>query len=260
MGERAASGERYGYWFPLALLGFGLLGLLGWDSVRPPEDIGWFAYAPLSSETGDAVEGEAQLSAYYNTALPPGLVGPLRDWPWTVLITVTLVGAVAWYAWDARRAGRSVRMHVALAVGGAIAVPACYVIAAVAEDITDPVGLIPSVGLPLLVLGGLAGAWAYRLRGAWRATVAAVSVMSLVAGVGTVVGAWSPGLLDAVLITTGVGVLAWYERSRLLVVVACAVLAALVLSPEGTLSMLVPAVIVLAAAIAALARRTSAPA
>jgi hypothetical protein len=86
--------------------------------------------------------------------------------------------------------------------------------------------------------------------------------VSLVVGVGTVLGAWSPGLLEPVLIAAGLVALAWYERSRLLVLVAGAVLAALVVIPDGTLSTLVPAVIVLAAAIVALARRngTTAPA
>lgn len=241
------------------LLGFGLLGLLGWDSVAARED--WFAYAPLSSEPGYVVEGHAQLTVYYDAPLSSGLAGsPLRDWPWAVLITATLVGAVAWYAWRARRAGGSVRAHVALAVGGGIAVPACYVVAGAADAIGDTAGLVPSVGLPLLGLGALTGAWAYFLRGPWRRTAATISVVALVASVGTVLGAWSPGLLDPLLIASGLLVLARYERSRLLAVVAGTVLVALVVFPDGTASMLIPAVIVLATAIVALVRRNGASA
>jgi hypothetical protein len=196
------------------------------------------------------------MTVYAGSSQSSGVGGASpRDWPWAVLITATFVAAVAWYARRARRAGGSVRAHVALAVGGAIAVPACYVAAGTADAIGDPAALVPAVGLPLLGLGGLAGAWAYFRRGAWRRTAAVVSVGSLVVGVGAVLGSWSPGLLDPVLIATGLLVLAGYERSRLLAVLAGTVLVALVAFPEGALSMLVPAVLVLATAITALVRR-----
>jgi hypothetical protein len=166
-----------------------------------------------------------------------------------------VLGAVAWYAWLARKAGGSVRAHVTLGVTGGIAVPACYVVAGAADAIADPAGMVPSVGLPLLGLGGLTGAWAYFRQGPWRRTAAAVSVVSLVVGVGTVLGSWSPGLLDPVLIAAGVLVLARYERSRLLAVLAGVLLVVLVVFPDGTLSTLIPAVLVLAAAIVTLVRR-----
>ena len=56
MGARAAVGGRPGYWFPLVLLGFGLLGLLGWHSVRPDQGFGWFAYAPARTYDTGTVE------------------------------------------------------------------------------------------------------------------------------------------------------------------------------------------------------------
>jgi hypothetical protein len=173
-----------------------------------------------------------------------------------VLIAVTLVGTVAWYAVRARRAGGPVRTHVALAVAGGLAVPTCYVVAGMADAIADPEGMIPAVGLPLLGLGALTGA-AYFVLGPWRRTAAAVSVGCLVTGAATVLGAWSPGLLEPVLITVGLLALARYERSRLLAVAAVAVPVALVVFPDGTLSMLVPAAIALAVAIAALVRENS---
>lgn len=254
MGDRAVVGGRYGYWFPLVLLGFGLLGLLAWDSLPPREDVSWFAYAPLPTDTGYVVDSTVQTTALRSVELSSGLAGfPLRDWPWAVLVTVTLVGTLAWYA---RRAGRSVRTHVALAVGGAIAVPACYFVAAAADAMADPAAMVRSVGLPLLGLGALLGAWAYFRRGPWRRAAAVIGVVCLVAGVGTVLGAWSPGLLDPVFITAGLLAIAWYERSRLLAVVAGVVLVALVVFPDGTFSTLVPAVIVLATAVVALVRRT----
>jgi hypothetical protein len=253
MGDRAATEDRYGYWFPLAFLGFGLLGLLGWQSVTAARDMDWFAYAP--QDTAGAID----LHAYQFVASAPAVAGSWRqDRPWAVLVTTALVVAVAWYAWWTRRAGGSVRAHVALAVCGGIAVPACYVVAAAAGAIADPAAMVPSVGLPLVGLGLAAAGWAYFRLGRWRRTAAVTGVVCLTVGGGTVLGAWSPGLLTPVLLTGGLLALAWFERSRTLVVVAGAVLLALVLIPEGTLTTLVPAVVVLAAAIVALVRRSGA--
>ena len=239
-----------GYWFPLALLGFGLLALLGWDSVRTTEDFGWFAYAPASAEPEIQQTLTGVGFSAYNTAAPLLVTTPAQDLAWTVLITVCLVGTAAWYA---RRDGRSVRGHVAVAVGGSAAIWICHVIAGIADATAGLGELVPSVGLPLLVLGVLAGA--YFWLGPRRRAAAVVSVVCLGAGIAVVLGAWSPGLLDPVLIACGLLALAWYERSRLVVVVAFLVLAALLVVPDGTLRILVPAVIALAAAIVALVRR-----
>ncbi len=252
MGERTAG--RYGYWFPLALLGFGLLALLGWDSMRTVEDFGWFAYAPLPPEPQiqQTITGLG-ISASYNTATPL-LAIPAQDWTWTVLITVVLVGTIAWYG---RRVGGSVRTYVALAAGASAAIWLLHLIAGLADATAGLGEVVPSVGLPLLGLGVLAGAY-FRL-GSRRRVVAVVSIASLGAGVAVVLGAWAPGLLDPLLIAVGLLVLAWYERSRLVVVVACLVLTVLIVFPDGTLRTLVPAMVVLAAAIVALVRRDREP-
>ena len=88
------------------------------------------------------------------------------------------------------------------------------------------------------------------------------SAICLLVGTGTVLGAWAPGLLEPVVITGGLLALARFERSRLLAVVALLVLAAMLVFPVSTLSMLVPAMVVLAAAITVLVRQggTSEPA
>ncbi|GAB1512435.1 hypothetical protein [Actinophytocola sp. KF-1] len=249
MGGRAT---RDGYWFPLALLGFGLLVLLGWGSVTTAEDVGWFAYAPAADvQNSHALVGVGFSSG--NTVAPLLVTSPVRDWAWTVLITVCLVGSVVWYAVRDRRAGRPVRGHVAVAVGGTAAVWGVHLIAGIADATAGLGDLVPSVGLPLLVLGLLAGL--YHRLGARRRVAAVVSALCLGAGVAVVLGAWSPELLDPVLIACGLLALALYERSRLVAVVSCVVLTALVVVPDGTLRTLVPAVVVLGAAIAALARR-----
>jgi hypothetical protein len=256
MGERTAEG-RYGYWFPLALLGFGLLLLLGWESVRTPGDFGWFAYGPASSETESVTTTAVAVTPApggINTAVPLLAYSPVWNWTWTVLITATLVGTVAWYAVRARRAGRSVRRHLVVAAGGVVAVWACHFVAGIADASADPGELIPSVGLPLVVLGVLAGAWAYLRPGPSHRTAATISGCCLLAGVAVLLGAWSPGLLDPVLLACGLLALARFERSRLVAVVACLVLVARLVFPDSTL---VPAVVVFAAAIVALVRRNS---
>ena len=189
----------------------------------------------------------------YGTVLTPGLeMSPARDWPWAVLVTATLVTTVAWYGWRARRAGDSVRPYVMWAVSSGIAVSACYAITGMAGSFTDPSGLVTSVGLPLVGLGAMAGAWAYFQR---RRAAAVVSTACLVAGVGIVLGAWAPGLLDPLVIAGGLLALARYERSRVLAVVAGVVLVVMVVFPDGAPSMLFPAVVMLATGVAVLARQ-----
>jgi hypothetical protein len=266
MGERATAEGRSGYWFPLVLLGFGLLGLLGWDSVRSGQDFGWFADAPqlpyhayANTQFGSVFVGESQVlvgstsdAVRFETARYP-----MQDFAWTVLVMATLVVTMAWYGWRARRAGGSVRAYVALAVGGGVAVPAAYVVVGMASAMPDPAGLVTSVGLPLVVLGALAGAWAYSLR-PWRRTATTIGVVCLVIGVGTLLGALAPGLLGPVVIAGGLLALARFERSRLLAVAAGTVLVAMVAFPVGTPSMLIPAMVLLAVAIVALVRQSGA--
>jgi hypothetical protein len=249
-----------GYWFPLALLGFGLLTLLGWDSVTTVEDVGWFAYAPAMSEfqNADALVGVEVSVADNNTTVPLLVTTQAQDMAWTVLITACLVGTVAWYAVRARRAGHPVRRHLVVAVGAGAAVWGCHAVAGIADATAGFGDLVPSVGLPLVVLGVLAGT--YHRLGARRRTAAVASVVCLGAGVAVVLGAWSPGLLNPVLIACGLLALGWLERSRLVAVVACLVLTALVVVPDGPLRVLVPAVVVLVAAMAALVRRGGDPA
>ncbi|MFI7678998.1 hypothetical protein [Actinophytocola sp. NPDC049390] len=256
MGERTAGDGRSGYWFPLALLGFGMLALLVWDSVPTTEDVGWFAYAPESAGPGMS-QTVLTAVAYHDSPVPLLATYPDLSGRWLVLLTACLVGTVAWYAVRARRAGRSVRGHVAVALGASAAIWVCYAIAGIADATVRPGEPVPSIWLPLVVLGVLAGA--YSRLGARRRTAAVISIACLGAGVAVVLGAWAPGLLAPVLIAAGLLALARYERSRLVVGVACLVPVALLVVPEGTPRTLVPAVVLLAAAMVALARRDSEP-
>lgn len=269
MGDHVGDKGRPNYWFPLVLLGFGLLALLGWESMSTAwEDDGWFTYAVFADDQYFGVEQHltsiaAPQEVYGVSGTWASTLYPMRDFPWAVLLTGTVVATVAWYGWRARRAGRSARTFVIAAVGGGIAVVVAYVATGMASAVPDPAGTVTSVGLPLVGLGALAGAWAYLRPGRWRRATAMTSAICLLVGAGTVLGAWAPGLLEPVIITGGLLALARFERSRLLAVVALLILAAMLVFPPGsTPSMLVPAMVVLAAAIVILVRQggTSEPA
>lgn len=267
MSEQATVGGRRGYWFPLVLLGFGLLGLLGWDSFgrdTMPPGHGVSGYPPDGTGyVGTDRYAETEPRAYL-TAAARFEQGPfaMRDEPWAALVTATLVATAGWYGWRARRAGGSVRPYVTVAAGGGTAVLTGYVAVGIADAVADSAGLVTSVGLPLLGLGALAGAWSYLRLGPWRRAVAMAGACCLVVGVGTVLGEWAPGLFAPVIITGGLLVLAGFERSRLLATVAVAASGAMVAFPAGTPSMLVPAAVLLAGGIMALVRqnRTAEPA
>lgn len=261
MGDNVEAGRRREYWFPLMLLGFGLLGLLGWDSVRPPQEFGWIAGDPLSYGSGYGVGGTDVATAFVSVTQTGLRWIPRQDWTWVVLVTLTLVATMAWYGWRARRAGGSASAYVALAVSGGIAVPMGYAFAVLTAAAADPAGVVTAVGLPLVGLGALAVVWARaRLTPRWRAVVVAIGIACLVMGLATVLAAWVPELFLPVTITVGLLALARFERSRPLALVAVAVLVALLVFPYGTLSTLIPAVIVLAAAVVTLARRPAVPA
>jgi hypothetical protein len=271
MGDHVGDRGRPNYWFPLVLLGFGLLALLAWESMPTAwEDHGWFTYAVFTDDqyfdvgqgglTGTGLVQEQHSVSVASTGMA---LYPMRDLPWAVLVIGTVVATMAWYGWRARRAGGSARPFVIVAVGGGIAVVVAYVATGMASAVPDPAGTVSSVGLPLVGLGALAGAWAYLRPGRWRRATAMTSAICLLVGAGTVLGAWAPGLLEPVIITGGLLALARLERSRLLTVVALLMLATMLVFPPGsTLSMLVPAMVVLAAAIVILVRQggTSEPA
>jgi hypothetical protein len=248
----------------LVLLGFLLLGLLGFDSVRSGRDFGWFAYQQpgqwyLSSDQypGVIVGGAGQYSdaALLTFGLWPY---PSRGWRWAVLVLVTFVATVIWYGWRARRAGAaSTRSFVRLVLGGALAIVVANVFVAWAGSLPNPAELVTTVGLPVALLGVVAGLY-WRL-GSGRRWVAMISLFCVFAGACSVLGWLAPPLVDPAIITGGLLGLAWLERSALLAFVAVAAFAGMVIFPAGVLSMLVPAMLLLGGAIAVLVRTAASP-
>lgn len=258
MGGHPGGRDRYGYWFPLALLGFLLLGLLGLDSASGVAGFGWFAYAPRSGV--HMVSGEqypvGPVTRYSDLVVFDPEPYPRRDWMWMVVVVAAFVATVGWYGWRARRnEGASIGLFLRLAVGGGLAVAIGYLLAEWTARARNPVDLVVSVGLPLLLLGLVAGLWAYFRLGPGRSWTVVISGASLAVGAGTLLGWQAPGLVEPVLIAAGLLVLARYERSILLTIVAVASFVAMAAFPIGPLGTLIPAMLLLAGAIAALARR-----
>jgi hypothetical protein len=252
--EATGRGDRYGYWVPLVLLGFGLLGLLGVSLARPVPF--WFAYTPMA-ETQILSVGQYTVSGVrYGEAVlwSDTWQYPPRGWSWAVVVLGTFVATAAWYGWRARRAVPW-RRTVLFAGVGVVAIALLYLTVAVADTMPDRGELVSAVGVPMALFGAIAGAWWYFRSGPGRTVAAALALFAVFVGAGTVLGALAPALTDPVIIAVGLLGLARVERSLLLAGVAVASFVAMVTLPAGTLDTLIAALVLLVGGIAALVLR-----
>ncbi|WP_346056843.1 hypothetical protein [Amycolatopsis dongchuanensis] len=229
------SGDRRSAWFPLALLGFLLLGAAAWDLT---EHSAWFAYAPI----GD----DPLVQTRY--AYAPYQPEPVWEWgtPWQVVVALAFLGALGWFA--AR--DRLPPLRIALVLGAGTAVILLSTAVTALAKATDAQFPTTALGAPLAVLGAVAGVWAgFRLGPGRRVATAACLVCLTLAAY--LFGA-SAEAVDPVTAALGLGVLAWYTRSKVPAVAAAAVLVTAIAFSSGTLGLLVPGALVLAAALAVL--------
>ncbi|RZQ63206.1 hypothetical protein [Amycolatopsis suaedae] len=254
------SGTRHDYWFPLALLGFLLLGTL---LAVPAADHGWFAYVPQN-------RGEPMLNpgALYSVAvftefdqLPDfARYGPGDPLSWNVPgwaatgLALVLVASLAWYAVGRRRAGEAVRPGRLVAVLAAC-VPAIVLVAlggSVSGSLTGAVlvnGVLPLTGLALVTAAAtyFSAGTARRVAG-WCCLVAVVLVVGLTLSV------LSTSESVVLLPAGALAVLAWFERSVLLALIAPAFATAAV-ALDGRFAVVAAAAVLLAGALAALVTR-----
>ncbi|WP_431903238.1 hypothetical protein [Amycolatopsis thermoflava] len=227
------SGDRRSAWFPLALLGFLLLGAVAWDLT---EQSAWSAYAPIGNDP--------LVQTLYGYA--PYQPEPGWEWgaPWQVVVALAFLGALGWFT--VRREVPPLRAAVVLLAGAAVILLSAGVTAL--AKVTDAQFLATALGTPLAVLGAMAGVWAGLGPGRRVATRAGLVCLTLAA---YLFGA-SVDSADPVTAALGLGVLAWDTRSKAPAVAAVAVLTTAIAFSGSTLGLLVPGALVLAAALAVL--------
>ncbi|HEY6277222.1 MAG TPA: hypothetical protein VIX86_12930 [Streptosporangiaceae bacterium] len=106
---RAQPQARPTYWFPLVLFG-----LLSWAAAplypRIPLPAGWVAYAPLQSSPAYASSLTFFFSSRRFLPFGPWFVNTsfLLGWYWLEALVGGYLLTLAWYRWQARRAGTAV--------------------------------------------------------------------------------------------------------------------------------------------------------
>ncbi|PRX46500.1 hypothetical protein B0I33_10777 [Prauserella shujinwangii] len=245
---------QHEYWFPLAVFGFLLLGGAATAATTPEEEFGWFAYAPIDAPRRSVSVLRAVPFSEYERLEAVRLTD---SWPGLSLLLAALLATVAWYAWRARRAGTPFpARRLALGTAGAVAATvAGWLVLAVLADTVEHTEVVLVAGPPLLLLAAVLGACAYFGRGRWRRVAGVAGVVVLVV---TVLAAVLPVLADQLLIPAAAAallVLARWERSALLAVIAGLFLAAAVLAPGGPARLLLPAAVLLGWAIGVLLLR-----
>ncbi|ASR37430.1 hypothetical protein BAY61_23230 [Prauserella marina] len=250
--------DRYDFWFPLALLGFVLLGLAATVSTTT-RDFGWFAYAPEGgaleprAATGGGV-ARAELRAVSFDAGAP-FAGT-----WIViagLVSIFLV-VVAWYAARARREGTPLgsRRITVLVLAGSAEIGLGYVVLRELGEALDKSPFAAALALPLLLLAGCAGAGACFLRGVWRSVVLVIGGVLLAVLATAVLAPHTEDGPMLLVLASGLLTLAWLHRSVLLASLTVLFLlsgaTANIAEPEH---FVFPAGVLLAGAIAALVLR-----
>ncbi|HVW42490.1 MAG TPA: hypothetical protein VHC18_14170 [Amycolatopsis sp.] len=245
------TGERQSSWFPLALLGFALIGLAALD-LRTPH--GWFAYTPAARPGQQFLYGMPQRYSDYVVSTRVEVV----PWGsrWQIALALGFAGAVIWYA--VRNRPVPARRLAAVVVAG-VAVLALS--AGLEVWASGPQGrvLAGAVGGPLVVVAAVAGLWAY-FGTARRRLALGVCLVCLTLGIFGLAAAVSTDLVDPVTAAFGLAVPAWCTRSVVLAVVTVVFLAAAVPFAGATLGLLAPGAVLLGGAIAVLvaARRPTA--
>ncbi|KAA9151203.1 hypothetical protein FPZ12_039380 [Amycolatopsis acidicola] len=257
------TGERRNVWFPLAVLGFVLLGLATW---LVDDDYGWFAYRPSPDGALTAVQHSyGGLGSNYAVAIDT--TGPVlrgARWDdlavlWLVAVSVTSVASVVFYAVRAHRAGRAIGWRKLTGIVLAGAVVLALSVPLMGFGASWGMTMATAVGLPLLVLGLCAAGWGYfeNARGHRAALVIGAVCLSLAV---LVLAAAVTVPVPAVLVVLALAVFAWRWRDLVLAVLAVIFLGAVLVFSGEVLGALVPAAVLLAGAIAVLltARRPTA--
>jgi hypothetical protein len=241
---------RYGFWFPLALLGFLSLGGIVLTSQQAP------LRGLATSEqflTGGGMYGVGFSSSTQYTGLLSSVkfMTARSELPWEYWIVgsvVAFLATVIWYAW---KSGREVAFAFA-GVGGLIAVVGFL---AVIQIVVAQPGLTLTVGGSLVALGLCAAAWVYFNLGRGGRIVKAISAVTLATGGSALLVNVVPVVTDEWIVVSGLLVLAWLERSLFLVAVAVAFFVVAWAFLPGVTGLVLMAAVLFFGAIAALLLR-----
>ncbi|RZS34842.1 hypothetical protein EV193_108192 [Herbihabitans rhizosphaerae] len=225
-------------WFPLALLGFLVLGVLvladSTDFWRPR-----FEFLTMEE-------------FHRQQALPePSSLGFVNPWYMPTVLAIVFLATVVFCAVRARDAGTPIPMiTLGLIIGGgAIVGVYCYVIAGLEVSTSDLV----TVWLgPLAVLGAAAAAWSYLGLGPGAQQAKIVGSVCLAAAAFGMVVALAPAIVEGLLVLTGLTVLGYLERTVLPVLAGLVFLATTWFLRPGPTGVVIPAAALLLAAFAAL--------
>lgn len=231
---------RHRCWFPLVLLGFLMLG--GLFLANGTKSHALTMFRPLS----DIVrQPDSNTLIAVSVGSTPTTMHPEEYW--SIGIAAVFLATVFWYA-------RGVsRRFLLVAAYGLVAFILFYLTIAMVEGQED---LGPTIGGSFVAIGAAAGAWVYFRLGPGQLGVTAISVVCLSIGVSALVIGHVPLLAEHLIVLTGLLVLAVWERSPLLAVVAAGFLAVAWMFPSGTTGLALAAVVLfLGGAAAVLATR-----
>ncbi|MDT7724659.1 MAG: hypothetical protein QOI21_1235 [Actinomycetota bacterium] len=242
-------GKRPAFWFPLALLGFVLIGLA---LVSPGNAGGPF---PLLNPAGSGYRMEQELHAYAVAVTRVStdnfhVLEQHTDY-WSYLVALVFVATVAWYAVRAATP-RPWRKLITVTVGGLLALPVAEVVADGMASHGDGREMLGTVMSLFALLGAGGAAWAYFRLGTGRGAAIVIALMFCPLAVYGWLVSLLPQTAEALVPGLGLLALAWFERSRLLASVTAAFLLVVVVFTSGSAALLVPAAVMLAGALAAL--------
>lgn len=209
--RRAARG-RFGFWFPLALLGFLALSSVlfaqgGWwldDRVTGGDE--QMATTVVGLEMSRAVEQHTLSSS--QSVLSPGILYENGWWPpisyhdyWLFGVVIVVVAATFWY-------GRGIGRTPAVVLAGL-----CGIVGVAALSWTTWLAgrapeLAQAIAGSLLAIGACAAAWAYFRLGRGRSALVPVSVVALAVGACGLLAVWTHYRADELLMAGGLAVLA----------------------------------------------------
>jgi hypothetical protein len=258
MGSRG----RFGFWFPLVLLGFLTLGGIVLVDRPWTPSAGAHVLSPRLPGLGTGGMSGTGLGGYTpdsNTVLISitqvsdsyGGATPFPAGYWVAGVFAVFLATVVFYAWSSGRR----RLFAWVGLYGLVAIAGLLLVTDIVARQPD---LRTTIGGSLTAMGLCAAAWVYFRLGPGRNAVTAIGAICLPIGFAALLVGTVAVSADQWVVTVGLLALAWFERSWLLAAVAGLVfVVAWAFLPE-TIGLVLAASVLLVGGIAALMLRNMA--